>query len=79
MPNITGTLTDKDGFYAQNVGTGAFLQTNKTLSGNYVGATAHSRAYSIIDFDASRSSSIYGNSTTCNKSIYDYKILIIDI
>jgi hypothetical protein len=64
LPNITGTYTDKDGFYNNNIGTGVFRQINSSATSNYVGAVQNTRAYSIMEFDASQSNSIYGNSST---------------
>ena len=76
LPNITGTLTDLDGYAPQNIGAGCFKQTNSTKQAGYTGAVQLSRIYSIIDFDASRSSSIYGKSNTVQPpaSIVNYFI-----
>ena len=64
LPNITGTITDMDGYKSQNTGSGAFKQVNSSSTSNYAGAVQMSREYSIMDFNASRSNTIYGNSDT---------------
>lgn len=60
LPNITGNLRD---FATYNpLGTGVF-QTS-AFNQHTVGGTTVSLAYYQASFDASRSNSIYGNSTT---------------
>lgn len=63
LPNITGQ-TNCDGFYSRN-STGALFATNR-VNTNYAGndyAMFH-LVYNAIAIDASKSNSIYGNSTT---------------
>lgn len=55
LPNITGTFTNCDDDYA----TGAFYVTDQT-----VGTDDGSRPQRVYGFDASRSSAVYGGSTT---------------
>lgn len=59
LPNITGTLRTLENWQS-GVATGAFLQTG-TQSATYSGGNSSA---GLINMDASRSSSIYGNSTT---------------
>ena len=59
LPNIEGTFPD---YFGTNVeGTGAFYETSKT-NGNRIGTG--NVGIQCAGFDASRSNSIYGNSTT---------------
>ena len=61
LPNITGTAAT-DGFTINNLDpTGAFYNAKMTYTGRSGSTTTQSNG---LGFDASRSSSIYGNSTT---------------
>ena len=65
MPNITGTLQASStvGYRDANSQTGAFsIQSSPELS-NYIAPSSSYKGYPA-NFDASRSSSIYVNSTT---------------
>lgn len=61
LPNITGTRVDYFGPTSDSNFSGALYKTTQTTSGN---AGSGSATRNIIGFDASRSSSIYGNSNT---------------
>ena len=78
LPNITGTYTDKDGYSAQNIGTGAFRQINSSDTSTFVGSTSMSRTYSIMEFNASRSSSTYqdGAKVQPDHTKYPYYMVI---
>ena len=61
LPNITGTYSNAGSKETtSNTATGAFA----VISNNYLGNQSNAGNGSAIDFDASRSSSIYGNSST---------------
>ena len=59
LPNITGTFATD--FNLINQYSGAFFKSSKTSSNQ---GGAGNRTCVVTEFDASRSSSIYGNSTT---------------
>ena len=66
LPNITGTFY-RNAFngssgYSQNSISGAFTSTN--ANGNHAGGGGVSNSAGVITLDASRSSSVYGNSDT---------------
>ena len=64
MPNITGQTNCCDGFWSGN-NTGALFATNR-FSDNYSDSRygPFNNVYHAIAIDASKSNSIYGNSTT---------------
>lgn len=63
LPNITGSFAENTAAYAGSMyGTGAFKATSLGTSGAVPNAINNSQGK--IDFNASRSSSIYGNSST---------------
>ena len=62
MPNIIGQF-EKDPWPQPNTTTGAFYRTSATLDARAT-ATNTATANFIMNFDASLSSSIYGNSST---------------
>ena len=68
LPNIKGTVTDADRWYNQVTGTGAFKQVadSSTPNGGYTGVDPLSRTKSVVDFDASRSNSVYSASAGAN-------------
>lgn len=71
LPNITGTFTDTD-----NLGsaTGAFNYTSKSGRGHWNSDDGQH----TIDFDASRSNPIYGNSTTVQpQTIKGYYYIVV--
>ena len=76
LPNITGSYTDKDGYSSQNIGTGAFRQINSSNTSTYVGATQMSRTYSIMEFDASLSSSTYQDNAHVQQEAVQYPYFI---
>ena len=76
LPNITGSYTDKDGYSSQNIGTGAFRQINSSNTSTYVGATQMSRTYSIMEFDASLSSSTYQDNAPVQQEAIQYPYFI---
>lgn len=58
LPNITGTLATL--YLAKSTYTGAFSSDGSAINSEKGGSYGHK----VVSFDASRSSSIYGNSTT---------------
>lgn len=62
LPNITGT------FYSRGGGTGAFI--DKAYVATNPGGSGSGGQVRLEDFDASRSSSIYGSSSTVQPSAY---------
>lgn len=82
LPDITGTLTDTPEVRTQYGGTGAFsvgsfvpgAGTNGISPGSNWAGQPLDRV--IRNFDASRSNSIYGNSTTVQPPAYTAKIYI---
>lgn len=62
LPNITGSFT-KDDWPTPNTSTGSFYNTSATLTGRASNVGTGTTDY-MVNFDASRSSSIYGNSNT---------------
>lgn len=76
LPNITGSIynvsgwTTSDGVTEDEVASGAFKRDkNKRSSWNFEGANYSHKAYKT-EFDASRSSSIYGASDTVQPAAY---------
>ena len=66
LPNITGTLLGSGSYSIDNESyfTGAFAYTNAVKSKTFGSDEKNEKWNSAADFDASRSSSVYGNSTT---------------
>ena len=60
LPNITGTIQPIGGYHTQGSGTGAFVVNG---DGGKCSADSNSSTCKNIKLDASRSSSIYGNSS----------------
>lgn len=66
LPNITGQTNCSDGFwdgFGSGDNTSALFATNRFIS-DYADNSSSSRVYHAIAIDASKSNSIYGNSTT---------------
>lgn len=64
LPNITGNFGSQDLYSGTAIANGAF-QTDTTVGdGDYTGTSSLKRQYMQVAFDASLSSSIYGNSST---------------
>lgn len=67
LPNITGqtdyTARDNGGFWSHN-STGALFATNRFTSCYVYASSSNAGLYHAIAIDASKSNSIYGNSTT---------------
>lgn len=61
LPNITGWFTADNAGFANSGAGGAFGNSSNTSKNRTTGSNA---SYPTVNFDASRSSSIYGNSTT---------------
>lgn len=67
LPNITGKIKGDD--FTKGM-SGAFKSTTGSLSGYGTESVSGSQGKNIIDFNASRSSSIYGSSTTVQPPAY---------
>ena len=63
LPNITGYFANGNWAYANGYSSGAFTRRQEATT-QYAGASAQTRESLGFNIDASRSSSIYGNSTT---------------
>ena len=70
-PNITGNTGSFD--WQNNLASGAFIE-NPDISINYLGTAGN---VSPISFDASRSSSVYGNSNTIQPQAIKYYFYIV--
>ena len=81
LPNITGTLTSRgfvnSGNWAIQSGSGAFSRTS-TASSDYMctGQTTNSPVSATYTFNASNSSSVYGNSSTVQPPALTLKYII---
>lgn len=80
LPNITGALVPRAGATDSSVdidftGTGAIQATNATRQSGNTG-TSNWNCWAGFNFDASRSSSIYGNSTTVQPPAVTMKYII---
>ncbi len=64
LPNITGQFGNYDDSQAQTLASGAFSKVTSAGNGDWTGTNSNTRQYQLINFNASRSSSIYGNSST---------------
>lgn len=72
LPNITGSFGGSDGIYPGSFSSGAF-----TVSGSGASLTNSSNRYNnTATFDASKSNSIYGNSTTVQPPAVGAKLYI---
>ena len=81
LPNITGSLTSNPdsnnaGLDAPASGSGAIKATDKTGSGSNVDGTSWG-VWGGFTFDASRSNSIYGKSTTVQPNATQYPYYIV--
>ena len=69
LPNITGDVTLQTDVPAETISTGVF-QTQTGGYFDYTGMSSNRRQSAIINFNATRSSSIYGNSSTVQPPAY---------
>lgn len=69
LPNITGMMPEAHGNTTPPSPTGAFTKRNSTWSAR-VGSGANDDWGNYYDFDASKSNSIYGKSTTVQPAAY---------
>ena len=69
LPNITGTISPQVSTFTAKSATGAFVTSDDSTihDGSYIGSATAQYGY---DFDASRSSSIYGASSTVQPAVY---------
>ena len=74
LPNITGSILDNC-FGHLPGGTGAII-ANAEVSYNYTNSGTVINFYGGVSFDASRSSTIYGNSATVQPPAFTTKIYI---
>lgn len=63
LPNIIGSITAKAQSSTNAEASGVFALDDTAPNASYTGLSAQSRQYAIWNFDASRSNSIYGNSS----------------
>lgn len=78
LPNITGNITSQYIISQRNNGTtsGAFRTYNTTTSGYFGGNVSDNTWGYGFTFDASRSNSIYGNSTTVQPNSVKYRAMV---
>jgi len=75
LPNITGTFNPWGEGASSNVATGVFANVASAQPG-WGTTTGRDSDNGLIDFDASRSSAIYGNSTTVQPPAVTMKYII---
>lgn len=76
LPNITGTIALRFGTWGAGASGGALYKTMGAYSTGENVTTSNIRNDDVIQLNASRSSSVYGNSTTVQPPAYTAKIYI---
>ena len=78
LPNITGSISNGNGFYTYGAAGGAFSLAGGTQNKNNAveSPVIHTLNYAHFSFNASRVSNIYGNSTTVQPPAFTAKIYI---
>lgn len=76
LPNVTGMIQQTDLFNGTSWGTGAFYRDDSIGNYDYVGVVSKNRQATRWLFDASRSSAVYGRSTTVTPETLKAYLLI---